>query len=89
MSSNGVLHLQGGGPPETEGTKIPGIDIRAESTFRIACVLTLIGVRSTCTKYQNQPGGLLPFNPFLDAPESNGACMQEGMHMRQCIKCEL
>ena len=47
MSSNGVRHLQGGGSPETEGTKIPGIDIRADSAFRIACVLTLVGIRST------------------------------------------
>lgn len=89
MSSNGVRHLQCGGPPDTEGIKIPGIDIRADSTFRIAFVLTLIGMRSTCIKDENKVGGSLPFNPFLDAPESNGARMQERMHMRQCIKCEL
>jgi len=47
VSSNGVLHLQGGGFPETEGTKIPGIDTRADVTFRIAFVLTLIGMRFT------------------------------------------
>lgn len=90
MSSNGVRHFQGGEFPETEGTNIDGIDIRADATFRIACVLTLIGMRFYLRrKNQNQVGDSLPFNSLLDAPESGRACIQERVHVRQCIKREL
>lgn len=90
MSSNGVRHLQGSGSPETEGVKIAGIDVRADAMFRIACVLTLIGMKFTPgIRDQNQAGDLLPFNSLLDTPEPNRACVQESVHVWQCIESEL
>ena len=89
MSSNGVRHLQGGGFPETEGTKIAGIDTRADATFRIAWVLTLMEMRFAPrreTKIKRK--GSLPFNSLLDAPKPNRARVQERVHVRQCIERE-
>ena len=81
MSSKGVLHLQGGGLPEIEGTRIAGIDIRAEVMSRIAWVFTLITIRLT-PRNHNYAGDLLPFNSFLYTPEPSRPCVQERVHVR-------